>query len=34
MKMIHGDSLIVTVPQVMEYASQELGTKANFEAVT
>lgn len=34
MKMIRGDSLFVTVPQLMEYASQELGTKVKVEAVS
>jgi predicted PurR-regulated permease PerM len=34
MKIIHGDALFVTVPQLLEYASQELGTKVKLEAVS
>jgi hypothetical protein len=34
MKMIRGDSLFVTVPQLLEFASQELGTNVKLEAVS
>ncbi|HEX3376776.1 MAG TPA: AI-2E family transporter [Candidatus Acidoferrales bacterium] len=34
MKMIRGDSLFVSVPQLMEYADRELGTKVQLDAVS
>jgi predicted PurR-regulated permease PerM len=34
MKMIAGDSLFVTLPQVLEYAKQELATKVLLDAIS